>query len=114
MRLTMKARDALIAWTPATSENSPTAGRVKVGRLLERNDPDWTKPYERTGGAAYAATRRLDGDASALALFIDFHTLVVRDDIEPAIAHEAFLVIDEYREFIAPDIPGASDDDIPF
>ncbi|MEH3117107.1 MAG: hypothetical protein PGN25_05720 [Methylorubrum populi] len=41
-------------------------------------------------------------------LFIDFNTLVVRDGIDPKEAHRAFLVIDEYRDRISPDVPGAA------
>jgi hypothetical protein len=40
-------------------------------------------------------------------LFIDFHTLTVRDGIDPKAAHEAFLAIDEYRQRISHDILGA-------
>lgn len=44
-------------------------------------------------------------------LFVDFHTIVVRDGIDPSVAHEAFLAIDEYTMTISPDIPGARDAD---
>ncbi|MEX1180588.1 MAG: hypothetical protein WEB63_07240 [Cucumibacter sp.] len=43
-------------------------------------------------------------------MFIEFHTLVVRDGISLDEAHGAFLAIDEYRAMIAPDIPGAAED----
>ena len=41
-------------------------------------------------------------------LFIEFNTIVVRDQIPVKAAHDAFLAIDEYRERISPDIPGAA------
>jgi hypothetical protein len=41
-------------------------------------------------------------------VFINFHTLIVRDGIPIEKAHRAFLAIDEYREHISPDIPGAA------
>jgi len=41
-------------------------------------------------------------------LFIEFNAMVVRDGINPQIAHKAFLAIDEYRDAIAPDIEGSS------
>jgi hypothetical protein len=47
----------------------------------------------------------MKGDQSALRLFIEFHTLVVRDGIDPQAAHEAFLAVDEYRDLISPDCP---------
>jgi hypothetical protein len=40
-------------------------------------------------------------------MFIDFHTLVVGDGIDPLAAHAEFLKIDEYRRRISPDIDGA-------
>ena len=42
-----------------------------------------------------------------LPMFILFNTLVVRDGISVANAHAAFCTIDEYREAISPDAPGA-------
>ncbi len=45
-------------------------------------------------------------------LFIDFHTMVVRDGIDPLAAHQEFLKIDEYRERISPDIPGAKTESV--
>jgi hypothetical protein len=103
----MKAHEALIAWTP-TFRDSPTAGQVAVGTL--RGGHEWTKPYTTSGGAAYTATRQLRGEASALMLFIEFHTIVVRDGLDPQKVHQAFLKIDEYAERISPDISGATQD----
>ena len=103
----MEAREALIAWTPAHLANDPTAGQIKIGLLLSEGDRDWTAPYASTGGAAYKERRTLPDDTSALMAFVDFHTVVVRDGIDPQVAHQAFLAIDEYRERISPDITGA-------
>jgi hypothetical protein len=44
-----------------------------------------------------------------LSLFVLFNTLVIRDGIDPNRAHEAFLAIDEYRQTISPEIPGAEE-----
>jgi|tagenome__1003787_1003787.scaffolds.fasta_scaffold20278990_1 hypothetical protein len=107
----MKAREALIAWTPvSTAFREQTAGQVKVGPLLTEGDPDWTRPFAYTGGAAYIHTR-LKGASIKAQLFIEFNTLVMRDGIDPAVAHNAFLAIDEYAESISPDIRGARDPD---
>jgi hypothetical protein len=111
----MKACEALIAWSPnygpefaAASPGWPkTPGEVAVGPLLKEGDPDWTKQYAFTGGAAEVSRRHLKGDESALMLFIDFHTLVVRDGVDPQKAHKAFLAIDEYRHRMSRDTPGA-------
>ena len=44
-------------------------------------------------------------------LFIEFHTIVVRDKVPVEAAHRAFLAIDEYRDRISPDIEGATPGD---
>lgn len=107
----MKANEALIAWTPAHpgGRKEATSGQVKVGPLLGEHDPDWTAPYACTGGAAYTHVRQATGWKSIAMLMIAFQGLVVGDGIEPKAAHEAFLAIDEYRQRIARDIPGAED-----
>jgi hypothetical protein len=106
----MKAHEAVIAWTPADcleSEYEETAGEVVVVNLHRRGGREWCRPFERVGGASFPARRKLRGVESTARLFIDFHQIVLRDGIDPQLAHEAFLVIDEYAGSIAPDIPGA-------
>ena len=112
----MKARDALIAWTPIhyADYDGPrrlTVGQVKVGPLISGDARDWTEPYAHTGGAAYTRVRELRGAESALRCFVDFHHIVLRDGIDPQVAHEAFLAIDEYRDCLAADIPGSPNEE---
>lgn len=109
----MKTKDALIAWTPDQEwhGDDPSRGRVEVGPLLTDGVRDWTLHpfrYDMTGGAAHVDRRTMPAWQAIAMLFIDFHTMVVRDGIHPQVAHEAFLKIDEYRERIAPDIAGAA------
>lgn len=56
-------------------------------------------------GACFSATDKLNSDEVVAQVFIDFHTLVVRDGIDPLKAHAEFMKIDEYRERISEDIP---------
>jgi hypothetical protein len=110
----MKATEALIAWSPVQPaewnlRRSATEGQVKIGPLLRDGMADWTRPYDFTGGAAYTYWRKLDGWQAIAMVFIEFNTLVVRDGIDPTVAHEAFLAIDEYRQRISPDMKGAKD-----
>ena len=104
----MRYQEALIAWTPGTDQ-------IKVGNIMQRGEPNWTRHpvnYKFTGGAAYAATRiNKDKTQRDLMLFIEFNTIVVRDNVPVEAAHKAFLAIDEYRERISPDIEGALDRD---
>lgn len=60
-----------------------------------------------TGGACCRHVQEARGVKAAFHLMTEFHTIVVRDGVDPQEAHQAFLVIDEYRRRIAPDIPGA-------
>lgn len=104
----MKAHEACTAWNPV-GEDGPLAGRVVVAYGRDRQ-PGWSDGYRRTGGACHLEVTEARGDKSALLMFIEFHTLVVRDGISLDEAHGAFLAIDEYRAMIAPDIPGAAED----
>lgn len=100
----MKYQEALIAWNPNTDQ-------VRVGRFLRQRDSDWSRwpiNYTRTGGAAYTGLRECtDKYMRDMMLFIEFHTLVVRDNVPVQAVHRAFLEIDEYRQRISPDIEGA-------
>ncbi|MBW4092178.1 MAG: hypothetical protein HIU82_13870 [Proteobacteria bacterium] len=101
----MKYQEALIAWTPGTD-------LIRVGPLLkDYKSPDWTDHpirYASTGGAAYAGLRECpDKQKRDMMLFIEFHTIVVGDRVSIEAAHREFLKIDEYRQRISPDIPGA-------
>lgn len=109
----MKQVDAIIAWTPVRwAELQPeTAGQVVVLAYPDTNGT--AKRYMMTAGAVFSGLRALTEDARIARLFIDFQTLVVRDGIDPQVAHEAFLRIDEYRYRIAPDTEGAAFEDPP-
>jgi hypothetical protein len=104
----MKYQEALVAWTPGTDQ-------VRVGHLIQRGEGDWTNHpvhYRFTGGAAYTALRECeDKTLRDMMMFIEFHTIVVRDRVPAEAVHKAFLAIDEYRQRISPDIEGAESSD---
>jgi hypothetical protein len=104
----MKLAHVMYAWTPTTSDKS-TAGTVRIGP-----HPDftgWTKRYLSCLGACMRSFNEASDDERLLMMLLDFHTIVVRDCIDPQVAHKAFLGIDEYRDLISPDIEGASHED---
>lgn len=104
----MKAADANIAWTPLGYDGlkSATAGRVQVG---PRSNPGgWMDSYPAWVYAVESSDIAESPGRAAWRLMVNFHTLVVRDGINPQVAHQAFLAIDEYRAMISPDIPGAT------
>src|SRR5260370_40759982 len=98
----MKAIDADVIWTQNT-------GQVRVEERMSgwaRTPGDlWMRAIGlgRHGFAAKEPTLQL------LGLFILFNTIVVRDGVPVNAVHQAFLEIDEYRQTISPDAPGASD-----
>ena len=92
----MKLLDAGIGWNPGTDQ-------VEVGPWPDRTG--WSYRYDYTNGAGAPAQQT--ADLQILMLFITFNTMVVRDQVDPQSAHRAFLAIDEYRQRISPDTPGA-------
>ena len=69
----------------------------------------WRRPQIRKSQASEILKRKRERrDRQLLAMFILFNTLTVRDGIDVGAAHRAFLGIDEYRETISPDAPGAA------
>ena len=98
----MKLQDAMICWLPSYWP-SDRAGEVEVVvRGKERSSLGYAS------GACDVEWQTCDDEERVLRLFLLFHTLVVRDWVDPKRAHDAFLRIDEYRERISPDIEGAA------
>ena len=97
--------DWMVAWTPDEPET------VEVGPWPDRTD--WScRPGHRlsfTTGCCELARHEWPADRKVMMMFIDFHTLIVRDGIDPQAAHREFLKIDEYVRRISPDIEGAHD-----
>lgn len=95
------ASDTVIAWTPTYWRGrDETRGMVALAPR---------PPFDAVKGFAFwvYATETGQSDETALAqVFIHFNTLVVRDGIDPKVAHAAFLGIDEYRAAVSPEIQG--------
>ena len=88
----MNITNAYILWTPDRDEYSrdPTRGKVEV-----RTEPSAAGFAYCIGVGAINGEHPSSEEALHLAqlamLFLNFHTLVVRDGIDPAVAHRAFL-----------------------
>ena len=110
----MKATEAHFLWTPADCKKrllrrgDHPPGSVKVLRFLSDGDRRETLRYKRDTGACLTDWRHASSEQLKALVLAVFHALVVRDGIHPQAAHQAFLVIDEYREIISPDIEGAN------
>ena len=94
----MKLVEAMYGW----NRNS---GEIGVGPWPDTTG--WSDRYSLSGGACYTNIRQMSPDQQVAQIFIDFHTLVVRDGVDVQAVHRAFLKIDEFRRSIAPDIKGA-------
>ncbi|PGH52758.1 hypothetical protein CRT60_22695 [Azospirillum palustre] len=89
----------MVAWDPGMPE------RVAVGPWPDR--ARWSRGYAMSAGCTFSDRHAMDLAGKVACMFIDFHTLIVRDGIDPAAAHREFLKIGEYRKRISPDISGA-------
>ena len=67
----------------------------------------WSQRYANVIGMCETERHMMSLSEKVMMMFIDFHTVVVGDGIDPQNAHREFLKIDEYRKRISPDIPGA-------
>lgn len=93
------AADTVIAWTPTTwNRRYDTHGQVS---LAPRPPYDAVSPYAMW---VYATDRNQNPAAVLAQIFICFNTMVVRDGIDPKVAHAALLGIDEYRDAVSPEI----------
>lgn len=96
----MKVTEAMIAWNPYTDQ-------IEVGPW--QDSTGWSDRYRMTSGACEMALHKMKPEMQIAMLFIHFHAAVVRDRVPVDAAHRAFLVVDEYRRRISPDIPGAEE-----
>jgi hypothetical protein len=98
-----------VFWTPANQPRvveEETPGEVLVARLGD--NVYWSHRYAYVTGCCESNHHNRPLLEKVALMFIDFHTLVVRDGIDPQAAHREFLKIDEYRQRIAQDTPGAA------
>jgi hypothetical protein len=104
----MRFKQVMYCWTPINSTSKPnTVGQVEVGPHPDKTG--WSKIYSYSAGACFSVTQELSEHEQATQILIDFHTMVVRDGIDPQRAHQEFLKIDEYRRLITRNIEGAED-----
>lgn len=69
----MKLIDAMIAWTPK--------GMAEVGKWPDTSG--WSQKYLMTDGACFSRWHGFTEDQRHKALFILFHNMVVRDEVDP-------------------------------
>jgi hypothetical protein len=92
----------MICWTPLQVE-SEAAGEI----IVVRHGTHVSKRYLFSTGVCFTEQTSMAHEQQVLQMFLDFHTIVVRDGIDPQDAHREFLKIREYRRRISPDISGS-------
>ncbi|MEC5291568.1 MULTISPECIES: hypothetical protein [unclassified Aurantimonas] len=98
----MKALEAMIAWNPKDwSRSGGVAGAIEIGPWPDKFG--WSDRYALTVGACLLERHNLTPEIIAMLTFVDFHTCVVRDGVDPLQAHLEFIKIDEFRERVSPD-----------
>ncbi len=93
----MNINSWMVAWD--------TGGPVKVGPWPDQKG--WSNGYEMVSGCCNVDRQSENNWVGIAFMFIDFNSLVVGYDIDPAELHLEFLKIDEYRRRIPLDCPGA-------
>lgn len=105
----------MVAWNPVYLRSDylraghAPPGAVRIGPWPDKDG--WSIAYEFTTGCCMSAWHQLKPDLKTAMLFIHFHTLVVRDGIEPLDVHREFLKLKQYRLHISLDIEGAEGSD---
>ena len=101
----------MIAWTPAACSRAhlPPETQATVGDVAVIAWPDVSglaRAYARTLGASDPGWRGACPEGLAARLSIAFNTLVLRDGIDPSVAHANLLRIEEYRRQVGkPPLP---------
>ena len=100
----MKLADANILWRPHTADVQVVDG-AHLNRALDSGPDRWMWIGLTRGDFGDRADKpKVEQE---LMMFITFNTLTVRDRVPVEAVHKALLAVDEYRQRISPDTPGA-------
>lgn len=92
-------KSIMIAWNPRSSE-------VRIGPWPDRTG--WSRGLRMTGGACFQDVQEMDGETHRRYLLNLFHTLVIRDGVDPQAAHKALCGIAEFATSINLECAGAT------
>ena len=91
----MKAKETMIAWTPADHTTNPTHGQVKCGQW-----PDvagWSEGYDCTDLACWSRIHKMSNLELQLMCYLIAVNIIVRDKIDPVAVDAEMSKIDEYK-----------------
>ena len=92
---------AIIAWNSEQRNREAPQGAVGIGPYFGKGEPDWTKPYDCTGGAAYVFRRELSGVEQDFHVMRDFYMLIHDYGLDPRLVHRAFLELEEFQMIVS-------------
>jgi hypothetical protein len=103
----MRLRETMICWNPSgmRGQHGLADEWVRLGPHPDRYD--WSRGFCFSDGACWFAWREYPDDKRLLRLFVLLTIMMVGDGVPPDAVHRAFLAIDEYRDALPPDVPGA-------
>jgi len=90
----MKYRNCMIAYD--------FGGSMRVGP--HPDETGWSDKYEMIVGSCYLVAKKASDLENHVQMLLEFHHAVVRDGVSVAVAHKAFLAIDEYKALMAEDV----------
>jgi hypothetical protein len=94
----MHLTDAVVLWSP---DGDVVVRRDDFDRDQHRGYESCRLAVDESGNVPESVRGR------KLAMFYNFHRLVIAEGVDPQALHEALLTVNEYRGAIAPDIAGA-------
>ncbi len=104
----------MVAWN-AKHTKPEVAGPLPAGAVKVGSWPDltgWSDDYDMISGCCDRYRIPEDLHGKVMMMFIDFHTLVVAEGLDPQAVHMEFLKIDEYRRRIPANMVGAEGGDL--
>lgn len=92
----------MVGWNPVGWGGKWVDGSVEVGPWPDKTG--WSDKYRFTTGCCWLERSSWGCTEKVLQMFIDFHSMIVRDGIIPADAHLEFMKISEYRSRVSPEL----------
>lgn len=98
----MNLLNRMICWIPETDDVMlfPWPDNNDKLGILERS----TGKHYHTGGACWAAIRKMTFEQRKTTVFIEAIHMIVRDKCDPMAVHFALCGLDEYRDGLADDV----------
>jgi len=94
----MNAKKAMLCWNPDSAD---------VAIYAWPDTYQLSRAYKRTSLACFSGFSESSFEQRKTQIFIDAMHLIIRDGCDPMAVHNALLVLSEYQDGLAEDMPGA-------